>query len=370
MNFREVWRQFDLWLFGAVLILSIFGVAMISSAIAGNPTLADHPQRQTIFLVIGLVVLFVASALDYQYWKVLTIPLYIVTLIFLLFVFVSAQARFGAARWLEVGLILIQPAELAKITIILALARFFDRNIIQIGTIKVVLKSLLVISGIVVWILLQPNLSTSIVIFVIWFAMLWISGLKTKFIVIVSAIAVIFLIISALIGFSYLAEYQRDRITNFFNPDEEARYGDTYNVDQALVSIGSGGLLGEGYGQGTQVQLRYLKIRHNDFIFSAISNEFGFVGAVTIILLLAFVVWRCFRIAQNAADTYGALIAYGFGILIAFQSVVNIGVNLNVIPVTGLTLPFISYGGSSLLSLLLGIGLVESVKMRSEASQS
>jgi rod shape determining protein RodA len=366
MILKDIWRKFDLWLFGVVLILSIFGVAMISSAIAGNPTLVDHPQRQIIFLVIGIVVLFIATAFDYHYWLILTTPLYLITLAFLIFVFVSAQARFGAARWLEVGLILIQPAELAKIVVILALARFFSRNVEKIGSVKVILQSIFVTGGIVVWILLQPNLSTSIVIFVIWFAMLWISGLKTKIIVIVSAIAIIFLIISAFMGFSYLAEYQQNRIKNFFNPEEEARYGDTYNVDQALISIGSGGLLGQGYGQGTQVQLRYLKIRHNDFIFSAIANEFGFVGTTLVILLLLFVVYRCFRIAQKASDTYGALIAYGFGVLIAFQSVVNIGVNLNILPVTALTLPFISYGGSSLLSLLLGIGLVESVKMRSE----
>lgn len=368
---KDIWRKFDLWLFGVVLILSIFGVAMISSAIAGNIELVDHPQRQTIFLIIGLIVLFIATALDYHYWMVLTAPLYIVTLVFLIFVFVSAQVRFGAARWLEVGLILIQPAELAKIVVILALAKYFSKNIEKIDKVTVILRSLLLTSGIVVWILLQPNLSTSIVIFVIWFAMLWISGLKSRYILILTGIVIVFLIISALIGFSYLADYQKDRITTFFNPEEEARYGDTYNVDQALISIGAGGLLGQGYGQGTQVQLRYLKIRHNDFIFSVIANEFGFVGTVVVILLLIFIIYRCFRVAQKAADTYGSLIAYGFGVLIAFQTVVNIGVNLNIIPVTGLTLPFISYGGSSLLSLLLGIGLIESIAMRSEkVSQS
>lgn len=369
MQLREIWRKFDLWLFGAVFILSIFGVAMISSAIAGNQELVDHPRRQAIFLIAGIVILFIATVIDYHYWLVLTTPLYLVTLVFLLFVFVSAQARFGAARWLEFGMILIQPSELAKIVIILALARFFSRKIGEINTIKVIVQSVLLVAGIVVWILLQPNLSTSIVILVIWFSMLWVSGLKTKIILIVSTIGIVFLVISALTGFSYLAEYQQNRITNFFNPDEDARYGDTYNVDQALITIGSGGLLGQGYGQGSQVQLRYLKIRHNDFIFSVVAHEFGFVGAVMVVLLLAFVVYRCFMISKKASDNYGALIAFGFGILIAFQSLVNIGVNLNVIPVTGLTLPFVSYGGSSLVSLLLGIGLVESIRMRSETQR-
>lgn len=362
---RDIWRKFDLWIFGAVLALSIFGVALISSAIAGNIELAGHPQRQTTFLIAGLVVLILTAAFDYHYWVTLTTPMYLVTLAFLLLVYVTATATFGAARWLEVGLINIQPAEIAKIVIILVLARYFSRNVENINNLWVIVRSFVITLGLVIWILLQPNLSTSIVIFVIWFAMLWISGLKTKYILIFSTVVIIFLVVSAVLGFPYLADYQRLRITNFFNPDEDARYGDTYNVDQALISIGSGGLLGQGYGQGSQVQLRFLKIRHNDFIFSVLAHEFGFVGTSLTMILLIFIIIRCFRVAQNAPDAYGSLIAYGFGVLMGFQTIVNVGVNLSVIPVTGLTLPFISYGGSSLLSLLLGIGLVESISMRS-----
>jgi rod shape determining protein RodA len=163
------------------------------------------------------------------------------------------------------------------------------------------------------------------------------------------------------IGFPLLEEYQQSRVLNFIFPDPNASYGDNFNVEQAKISIGSGGFLGMGYGHGSQVQLRFLKVRHTDFIFSAMANEFGFVGTVVVILLLAFVVIRCFRIGQKSTDIFGSLIAYGIGTLIFFQMAVNIGVNLNVIPVTGLTLPFISYGGSSLASLLLGMGFVESV---------
>jgi rod shape determining protein RodA len=144
-------------------------------------------------------------------------------------------------------------------------------------------------------------------------------------------------------------------------PDPEARYGNTYNVDQALITIGAGGFAGQGYGQSTQVQLRFLKVRHTDFIFSVMAAEFGFVGTSFVVGLLIFVILRCFRAARLASDQFGALIASGFGTLIFFQTAVNIGVNLNVIPVTGLTFPFVSYGGSSILSLVLGIGLVESV---------
>jgi rod shape determining protein RodA len=171
-------------------------------------------------------------------------------------------------------------------------------------------------------------------------------------------------ILAPFVSFPFLVDYQKRRILNFVFPDLEARHGDIYNIQQALISIGSGGLFGQGYGHGSQVQLRFLKVRHSDFIFSAIAEEFGFIGSVFVLLLLLFVIMRCLRAARLAKDTYGALVAFGVAVLIAFQTIVNIGVNLNLMPATGLTMPFISYGGSSLLSMLLGIGLVESVVLR------
>jgi rod shape determining protein RodA len=240
------------------------------------------------------------------------------------------------------------------------LADYFARSQNRVHDMRWILQSLAIVGGVVMWIILQPNLSTSIVIMVIWFAMLWVSGLPMKYIVIFG-IAGLLLVVG---GFPFLEEYQQLRVINFFFPDPTARHGNTYNVDQALVTIGSGGWFGMGYGHGTQVQLRFLKVRHTDFIFAAMAEEFGFVGTILVVALLIFVVLRCIRAARLAADTFGALIAFGIAVLIAFQTAVNIGVNLNVIPVTGLTLPFISYGGSSLLSLVLGIGLVESVVLR------
>ena len=366
MNTRQIWQRFDFLLFAVVLLLCVFGVALISSAIAGNPTLAEHPQRQAIFLGIGLVVLFLVATFDYHIWTTLSKPFYLLVAILLLIVFMMGGERFGAARWLETGLVTIQPAELAKIAIILALASYFSANIDRINNWLTIGRSLVITLGIVTWILLQPNLSTSIVIFVMWAAMLWISGLKPKYILIMVGMAALFLLISYALDFPYLADYQKARITNFLQPDENARHGETYNVEQALISIGAGGWFGNGYGQGSQVQLRFLKIRHNDFIFSVLANEFGFVGTVLVVAALVFVIVRCFKVAQDAPDAYGALIAYGFGVLMGFQTIVNIGVNLRLLPVTGLTLPFISYGGSSLVSMLLGIGLVENVHMRSQ----
>jgi rod shape determining protein RodA len=171
-------------------------------------------------------------------------------------------------------------------------------------------------------------------------------------------------VISPFAAFPFLADYQKQRIVTFFFPNPDARYGEEYNVNQAQITIGSGGWFGQGYGQGSQVQLRYLKVRHIDFIFASIGEEFGFIGNLFIMALLFFIIWRIIRAARLSHDTYGAFICYGVATLITFQGIVNIGVNLNLMPVTGLTLPFVSYGGSSLLSLMLGIGLVESVVAR------
>jgi rod shape determining protein RodA len=365
MNTRDYWKRFDIPLFAAVLLLCIFGIALISSAIAGNPTLEGHPKRQAIFMVIGLVALFAAAAFDYRIWQTISKPFYFFVLILLVFVFIMGVAKFGAARWLETGLVSLQPAELAKIAIILSLSSFFATNIAKINNWATIGRSILLTSGIVLWIMLQPNLSTSIVILVIWATMLWICGLEVKYILYAVLFFAVFIGLSFAFDFPYLADNQKSRITNFLSPDENARYGDTYNVDQAKISIGSGGWFGNGFGQGSQVQLRFLKIRHNDFIFSVLAHEFGFVGTIIVLALLIFIIVRCFIIAKEAPDAYGSLVAYGFGILMAFQTMVNVGVNLNVLPVTGLTLPFISYGGSSLVSMLLGIGIVQSIRMRS-----
>jgi rod shape determining protein RodA len=250
--------------------------------------------------------------------------------------------------------------------VILVLADFFDKTATEEKNIKWVLKSLALVIGVVMWILLQPNLSTSILIFVLWFSMIWISGLPIRYIFIFGASA-IGLFAAA---FPFLQNYQQQRILNFLFPDPNATHGNAYNVQQAIVSIGSGGLFGQGYGHGTQVQLRFLQVRQTDYIFSAMANEFGLVGTLVVLLLLIFVIVRCIRAARQAKDVYGSMIAYGFATLIFFQTIVNVGVNLNVIPVTGLTLPFISYGGSSLVSLLIGIGFVESVIARRKLNEN
>ena len=357
---RTSWKHFDFWLLGAVAILSIFSIAMIRSAIAGNITLAGYDQRQTIFVVIGFVVILITTAIDYRIWNSINRVLYYGMAGLLGILFVVGQAVFGSARWFETTYFSIQPSELAKIVIILALAEFFSRNMERVNDPRVVFRSLLLTVGIVIWILLQPNLGTSIVIIVIWFTLLWASGLNFKMLAVFAGVAVVV----PIVGFPFLADYQRTRVLAFLFPNPEARLGDSYNIQQALISIGSGGWFGKGYNLGTQVQLRFLKVRHSDFIFSALAEEFGFVGTILVLGFLLFIIYRILRAARLARDTYGALICYGVATLVAFQAMVNIGVNLRMIPATGLPLPFISYGGSAILSLLLGIGLVQSVIVR------
>jgi rod shape determining protein RodA len=356
------WRHFDFWLLGAVIIALVFGITMIRSAIAGNESLSEVVVRQMIFGALGFIVIIIVSIIDYRFWSGAIIPIYIVIMIALGLLKVIGGTRFGATRWIETGLVSIQPTELAKIVIILALATYFSKNDGAPRSFTWLVKSLLITMGIAVLIYIQPNLSNVIVTFALWASLTWISGISLKALGIIAISG-----ISVIIGiFPFLEQYQRDRIFDFIYKNPEASYGATYNVQQALAALASGGFLGKGYGLGTQTQLRFMKVRHTDFIFSVIGEEFGFIGTLFVLILIGFIIYRCFRAGRLARDTFGSLIAYGVAILILFQGSVNIAVNLNLIPVTGVPLPFISYGGSGLLSLMLGIGLVESIVIRSK----
>lgn len=363
------WRYFDFWLLGAVVLATAFGTTMIRSAVAGNEELLPLINRQIYFALAGIAVIFFVAAIDYRYWMALYRPIFVIMSILLFALFLSAQQVFGAARWFQVGVLFVQPTEFAKIAAILLLARYFERTQNRPRDLRWIIVAFLWVMGLAIWILLQPNLSNVIVLMVIFAALLWFNGLQLKHLLLFGAAGVVSL--ASIVGLSaagiripFLQEYQQQRIVNFILPDPNATFGATYNVQQALIAIGSGGLFGKGYGHGTQTQLRFLKVRHTDFIFSAISEEFGLIGALLVIVIIVLVIWRCLRTAQKARDVAGMCIAYGVATLIFFQGAVNIGVNLNIVPVAGLPLPFISYGGSGLTSLMLGIGLVESVAMR------
>ena len=363
------WRYFDFWLLGTVVLATAFGTTMIRSAVAGNEVLLPLINRQIYFALAGLVLIFIVAAIDYRYWMALYRPMYLVIFLFLVTLTGFGQTAFGAQRWFQVGVLFLQPTEFAKIVAILVLARYFQATQSQPRDLRWLIGAVAWASGIIGLILLQPNLSNVVVLSVILGALLWLNGMEVKHVILIGAVGAISFI--AIVGLTaagiripFLQEYQQDRIANFILPEEDATFGATYNVQQALIAIGSGGVTGQGYGHGTQTQLRFLKVRHTDFIFSAISEEFGFAGSMLVIVIIMLVVWRCLRAAQKARDVAGMCIAYGVAALIFFQGMVNIGVNLNIVPVSGLPLPFISYGGSGLTSLMLGIGLVESVAMR------
>ena len=363
------WRYFDFWLLGAVVLATAFGTTMIRSAVAGNEVLLPLINRQIYFAVAGLALIFLVAAIDYRYWMALYRPIVIVMSLLLFALFLSAQAVFGAARWFSVGVLFLQPTEFAKIAAILLLARYFEKTQNQPRTLRWIIGSFLWVMSLAIWILLQPNLSNVVVLMVLLAVLLWFNGIQLKHLLLFGIIG--FITVSTVVTLSvlriripFMQAYQQQRITNFVIPDENATFGEKYNVDQALIAIGSGGIFGQGYGHGTQTQLRFLKVRHTDFIFSAISEEFGLAGSLLVIVIIMLVIWRCLRTAQKARDVAGMNIAYGVATLIFFQGMVNVSMNLNIVPVSGLPLPFISYGGSGLTALMLGIGLVESVAMR------
>ncbi|MBX3037808.1 MAG: rod shape-determining protein RodA [Anaerolineales bacterium] len=369
MNRGLSWRNFDFLLLGAIVLASAFGTVMIRSAVAGNEVLQPLILRQVYFALLGVALIILVASVDYRYWLSLYIPIYIVIIGFLLTLTGFGQTAFGAQRWFQVGVLFLQPTEFAKIIAIIILARYFEAVQYQPRDLKWVIGAVLWASGIIILILLQPNLSNVMVLSVILAVMLFVNGIELRWILIAGTAGAVLLItiivLSVLdVRIPGLQEYQQQRIVNFVVPDPTDTYGNRYNVQQALIAIGTGGLLGEGYNQGTQTQLRFLKVRHTDFIFAASSEEFGTIGGGLIILTIGFIVWRCIRAAQKARDLAGSMIAIGMATLIFFQGFVNIGMNLNLLPVSGLPLPFVSYGGSGLTALMLGIGLVESVVMR------
>jgi rod shape determining protein RodA len=350
------WRHFDFWLLGGTVLLVIFGIVEIRSAVADNATLADSAQRQATFAAIGLAIMLVGTIIDYHFWRGLSRLLFIGVLLLLFYVEVVGATEFGATRWIRVGGYTIQPSEVAKISLIIILADDIARNEERLQSWSGILRTLILAAIPAVVILREPDLSTAILTMVLWAALAFAAGMPPKYIMVLGGVAVVIPFVA--LALNLLRPYQLQRLALFFMPDSDP--GAAYNIEQSRIAIGSGGWIGQGYGVSSQVQLRFLKVRHTDFIFSVMSSEFGLVGDVVFFAVLGFVVYRCLHAARHARDTYGALIGYGVATLIFYQAAFNIGMNLNLLPVAGLPLPFVSSGGSSLWSVLMGIGLVES----------
>lgn len=360
----SVWRNFDLTLMGATLLLILIGILFIRSATldAVDTDLIGRVNSQITYTIIGIGVVVVLASIDYRLLGVLEPYIYLFLLGALGMVAVVGQfGDAGARRWLDVG-IPIQPSEIGKMLLILALGQHLARRYKELDRFSTVIASLIYVAAPAMFIFLQPNLGNVIAFGVIWFSMIWGAGLRLKHLLIIFIITLMLLPVL----WVNMQDYQQERILTFIDPESEENRAAQFNRDQALISIGSGGLLGKGYANGSQTQGRFLRVRHTDFIFSVIAEEAGFVGAAIVLALMGLVVWRILDIGNIARDELGSLICYGVGGIITFQTVVSVGMNLSLLPVTGLTLPFVSSGGSSLLTLLFGIGLVQSVAMRNK----
>jgi rod shape determining protein RodA len=354
---RLNWRHFDAWLVLIVLTLLVIGLLMISSATQNSvdPDLANAARRQGLYALIGVIVLILTATIDYRIWYNARHILYVLSILFLLITLVFGSGEIGGVgRWLDLSIFPVQPSELAKVLLILALAGFLANRIDSMRTLRTTVLSLLYIALPAALVFLQPNLSTAMVYLFIWLAMVIVAGVRGRNLAILGGVGLLTLPAVWLA----MAQYQRDRILSIFGSDPG------YNPTQALTAIGNGGLLGQGYGSGSQSQLHFLKVRHTDFIFSVTAEELGFVGAVFVIILFGLLIYRLVRIADRSRDAYGEYAVIGIAAMIFFQAAINIAMNLNVGLVAGLPLPFVSYGGSSLITMLLAIGIAESVIMR------
>ena len=356
------WRSFDYVLLICVTILTILGVMVIRSATIGVESLADRVSRQIIYGVGGIVVLLLLTAIDYRLLASTYLWIYGFIVLLLFSVGIVGQIGGGAQSWLNLGIIPVQPSELAKILLILVLAQQLSINYHKIGNLSTILRSLIFFAIPTVLVFVQPDLGTAMLMAMVWFMMVFAAGIRWKHVMLFVAAGLI--AVPAI--WTLMQDYQKARIATYIAPGSNRDL--SFTIDQALISIGSGGLLGKGYAQGTQSQLRFLRVRHTDFIFSVIAEELGFVGATLVLVLIGVVVLRILRAAKLANDPLGTLICYGIATIIFVQTVVAVGMNLALLPVTGLTLPFVSSGGSSLITLLMGIGMVESIIIRHRVS--
>jgi rod shape determining protein RodA len=367
MRYANLLRQFDYILLGTTVILVVFGILMIRSATmdAISDDLISRVPNQIQYAVIGMVLIVVLTVVDYRLLGSSHVWLYLGMVGLLLLVpIVGQEGDAGAKRWINLG-ILIQPSEIGKIIIIVTLGHWLSNRYDRLDRLPTVVGSGLHVAVPALLIFLQPDLGTTIVFVVLWFALIWAAGLQLKHIAMFALLGILL----APLLWSQMQPYQRARITTFIGITQEedelaASQGSEYNIRQASISIGSGGLIGKGYANGSQTQLRFLRVRHTDFIFSVIAEELGFIGGVAVMGLIGVVIMRILRGARLAVDPLGSMICYGVAAMIFFQTVVSIGMNLGMLPVTGLTLPFISSGGTSLLSMLAGVGLAQSVIVR------
>jgi rod shape determining protein RodA len=362
---RAISTRFDLVLVGCSLILGLIGVVTVYTATKGKLALAGEDphyflKRQAIFLVIGAVVMVAMALFDYRRLEQISTVLYI-GILFALVAVLATPARLGAQRWFPLGPIQLQPSEFATVVLVIAIATYCSRR--PEGLEFRDLVRMVLMAGLPILLVFnQPDLGTAIVMSVILLVMLAVAGMPGRYLLALIAAAVLLVLFAVNVGL--LQKYQIDRLTSFISPNGASQAA-TYNVAQAKEAIAHGGVFGRGLGNGTLTNLAYVPEQQTDFIFSAVGEQTGFVGAMILLGIYGVVAYRILRAAQMARDSLGRLLCTGIFALLVFSVFENVGMNMGIMPVTGIPLPFISYGGSAMIVFFAAIGITASVNARS-----
>jgi rod shape determining protein RodA len=364
------WRHVDLTLIGAVLAIAALGMLMVYSATRNalefnNLDPQYYLQRQAIFVGVGLCVMVAATVFDYRFFRDRAAMLYGGTLFLLLLVISPLGSnKKGTQAWFQLGPYQLQPSEFAKITLIIAIAAFVGSARGAELDLRRFLTVLAIGGAPIGLVYLQPDLGTALVSLAILLGMLLVAGAKAKHLAALVLLGVVAMV--AVVQLGVLKQYQLDRLSAFLDPAGDTQRS-TYNLAQSKTAIGSGGVSGKGLFQGTQTNLSYVPEQHTDFIFTVAGEELGLLGAGTVIVLFGLLLWRGCVITRRAPDLFGTLACTGVVCWLGFQAFQNIGMALGIMPVTGLPLPFVSYGGSAMLANLLAVGLLLNVHARSRA---
>ncbi|WP_153726517.1 rod shape-determining protein RodA [Heliorestis convoluta] len=352
-----------------VVLLMIFSLIILSSASYNlGADRWEFVRKQALWMGIGLVAALAIVFISYQNAARYAWHLYGLTLLLLFSVILFGTDINGSQRWIKLGSFQFQPSELAKLLLIVAFADFLSKRQGKLERFVDLVPCFMFMAVPMSLILIQPDLGTSLVLIAVMFGMLLVAGANKKILLslVLGGAAVVS---TALIGYFYwglslpLQDYQIMRLVIFFNPDmDPAGFG--YQIRQSLIAIGSGGLLGKGLYNGSQVQLNFLPEHHTDFIFAVVGEELGFIGAAVLLLLFMLLIFRAIRIALDARDVFGSLIVMGITSMLLFQVLVNVGMTISVMPITGLPLPFVSYGGTSMLTNMMALGLLLNVHIR------
>jgi len=320
--------------------------------------------RQAVFAGIGLVVFIWLSFVDYRAFKSFSAVVFLGGIFLLLLALIFGKTIRGTSGWIDLGIFSFQPVEPFKLITVVVLAKYFSVNSRTIGEFRHILISAVPVILSVILILKQPDLGSAIVVLGIWLGMLTVSGVKKKYLVFLLLLGLIL----TLVSWNFLLkEYQKERLSTLIDPFADP-LGSGYNVIQSTVAVGSGEIWGKGLGHGSQSQLNFLPEKHTDFIFAVIAEELGFAGAIFVLVLLMVIMTRLLTIARNSQDNFGKMLASGIVTIIFIQGAVNIGMNIGIVPVAGIPLPFLSYGGSSLITMLAALGIAQSVERRGKVS--